>query len=347
MRPGALERRGLGLRRPPGDQPEDRLLHHLRLRHDRSLQGLPEPRHRLRHLGRHRERRPSTTTASPTSPSTSSIGINAGPLFGALGDPGRRHPGAGDRRRRRPRARPVRRRGRHRLVPLARPGGPTSGPSPRSPATSPTTTSGARPAPPACARASATRSTRPDDGHVLFMASRAGVLEELLRGRRPRWTSSSAGRARSTPTTPGATASCRPSCATSSRTKTAPEWIDFGGEVNTPIAPVNTPKTLPTTRSSRTGSPLLTRRPSSAPTSCFPAALRRRGAAAPGQGADGRTAHRRRPALGARLRRRSDRHRPATGGHSGPTRKRRDRPEGEHDGQGPARRARAQATSRP
>jgi crotonobetainyl-CoA:carnitine CoA-transferase CaiB-like acyl-CoA transferase len=28
------------------------------------------------------------------------------------------------------------------------------------------------------------------------------------------------------------------------RTKTATEWLDFGGRVNTPIAPVNTPKTL-------------------------------------------------------------------------------------------------------
>jgi len=28
------------------------------------------------------------------------------------------------------------------------------------------------------------------------------------------------------------------------RTKTAKEWLDFGGEINTPIAPVNTPKTL-------------------------------------------------------------------------------------------------------
>jgi crotonobetainyl-CoA:carnitine CoA-transferase CaiB-like acyl-CoA transferase len=28
------------------------------------------------------------------------------------------------------------------------------------------------------------------------------------------------------------------------RTKTAAEWLDFGGRVNTPIAPVNTPKTL-------------------------------------------------------------------------------------------------------
>jgi crotonobetainyl-CoA:carnitine CoA-transferase CaiB-like acyl-CoA transferase len=28
------------------------------------------------------------------------------------------------------------------------------------------------------------------------------------------------------------------------RTKTANEWLDFGGEVNTPIAPVNTPKSV-------------------------------------------------------------------------------------------------------
>ena len=28
------------------------------------------------------------------------------------------------------------------------------------------------------------------------------------------------------------------------RTKTAAEWLEFGGRVNTPIAPVNTPKTL-------------------------------------------------------------------------------------------------------
>ena len=58
------------------------------------------------------------------------------------------------------------------------------------------------------------------------------------------WISSSAGRARSTPTTPAATASSRASCATSSTPRRPQEWLDFGGRVNTPIAPVNTPKTL-------------------------------------------------------------------------------------------------------
>ena len=45
------------LRRPAGPQPEDRLLQHLGLRHDRPVPGLPEPRRGLRHLGRHRQRR--------------------------------------------------------------------------------------------------------------------------------------------------------------------------------------------------------------------------------------------------------------------------------------------------
>ena len=38
---------GAGVRRPGGRQPADRLLHHLGLRDDRALQGLPQPRHRL------------------------------------------------------------------------------------------------------------------------------------------------------------------------------------------------------------------------------------------------------------------------------------------------------------
>jgi hypothetical protein len=42
------------LRGPAEDQPEDRLLHHLRLRHDRPVREPAEPRHRLRHLGRAR-----------------------------------------------------------------------------------------------------------------------------------------------------------------------------------------------------------------------------------------------------------------------------------------------------
>ncbi len=85
MRPGSLARRGVGFDDLRDDQPQDRLLHHLGLRHDRPLPRLPQPRRGLRHLGRHRQgrhrrrglhvhpraRRPSASTPAP--------------LFGALG----------------------------------------------------------------------------------------------------------------------------------------------------------------------------------------------------------------------------------------------------------------------
>ena len=57
MRPGSLARRGVGFDDLRGHEPEARLLHHLGVRHDGSLPRLPEPRDRLRHLGRHREGR--------------------------------------------------------------------------------------------------------------------------------------------------------------------------------------------------------------------------------------------------------------------------------------------------
>ena len=84
-------------------------------------------------------------------------------------------------------------------------------------------------------------------------------------------------------------------------TKTAQEWLEFGGRVNTPIAPVNSPRTL-------LDDPAIRRPPPTAPGvggGCGPtlhaAALRRRGAAAPGEGTHGGPAHRGGLALGARL----------------------------------------------
>ncbi len=56
MRPGSLARRGVGFDDLKALNPEDRVLHDLGLRDDRPLPRLPEPRHRLRHLGRHRQR---------------------------------------------------------------------------------------------------------------------------------------------------------------------------------------------------------------------------------------------------------------------------------------------------
>ena len=40
------------------------------------------------------------------------------------------------------------------------------------------------------------------------------------------------------------TPSCTPNCRDIFRTRTTAEWVRFGGEVDTPIAPANTPKTL-------------------------------------------------------------------------------------------------------
>ena len=57
-------------------------------------------------------------------------------------------------------------------------------------------------------------------------------------------TCSSGGRGPSTPTTPGATSSCGPSCRDIFRTRTAGEWIESGTTANFPVAPVNSPKTI-------------------------------------------------------------------------------------------------------
>ena len=57
MRPGALAKRGLGYDEAARGEPGDRVLHDLGLRHDRSVQGHAEPRHRVRHVGRARRAR--------------------------------------------------------------------------------------------------------------------------------------------------------------------------------------------------------------------------------------------------------------------------------------------------
>ena len=82
----------------------------------------------------------------------------------------------------------------------------------------------------------------------------AGVLEELLRGRRPRRTSSSAGPAPSTPTTPGATASSSASCATSSAPRRRRSgWSSAAGSTRRSRRSTR-PRRCSTTRSSPTAS---------------------------------------------------------------------------------------------
>ena len=98
---------------------------------------------------------------------------------------------------------------------------------------------------------------------------RAGLLEELLRSRSTVWTSSSAGRARSTPTTPGAIASSSASCATSSPPRRHRNGSTSAGE-STRRSPRSTrPRRCSRTRSSPTAS-RCSRRRTWAPTSCSP-----------------------------------------------------------------------------
>ena len=70
MRPGGLDRRGLGFDALRKVNPAHRVLHDLRLRRDRPVPRHAEPRHRVRRVGRHRATRRSTTTGSRTCPST-------------------------------------------------------------------------------------------------------------------------------------------------------------------------------------------------------------------------------------------------------------------------------------
>ncbi|HEX4174398.1 MAG TPA: CoA transferase, partial [Acidimicrobiales bacterium] len=82
-----------------------------------------------------------------------------------------------------------------------------------------------------------------DGGHVLFMASEQAFWKNFCEGVDridlfERWPGSKyADHARGN-------RELRSQLRDIFRTKTAQEWLDFGGAVNTPIAPVNTPKTL-------------------------------------------------------------------------------------------------------
>ena len=81
------------------------------------------------------------------------------------------------------------------------------------------------------------------DGHVLFMASEQAFWKNFCDGRRPpravremAWLEVRRPRARQ----PRAQAELRDIF----KTRTTDEWIAFGNEVNTPMAPVNTSKTI-------------------------------------------------------------------------------------------------------
>ena len=179
----------------------------------------------------------------PGIPDHVSIGINAGPLFGALGHPRRGHPRPRDRRGRRSSSSRSPTPPRPSTGTAARPTARTSGRSPRSPATSPTTTCGGSRRSRGCAAGSATRSYASTDGYVLFMASEQHFWKKFTDAvERPELFER--GPARSTATTPAATPRCRPSSPRSSPRRSTAEWVEFGIDVDVPIAPVNTPHTV-------------------------------------------------------------------------------------------------------
>ena len=150
-------------------------------------------------------------------PEHPSIGIHAGPLFGALGILAGIIQARRDGRGLPDRDRAVRRRRVHGLVPHRDVEGLRAARVRGDGQHEPTTTSAARPAPPGMREGVRYQMYEAADGHVLFMASRAGVLEELLRRRRAHGPVRAVARQASTPTTPAATASCSASCARSSR----------------------------------------------------------------------------------------------------------------------------------
>ena len=181
------------------------------------------------------------------------IGINVGPAARRPRPAGRDHPGPGDRRGLPDGDRPVRRRRRHRLVPdrdlagLRAPRGRGHRQRVRR------------------LRAPGARHRRHAGGRALpdlrvgrrpraLHGLRAGVLEELLRGHRPSRPVRALARARSTPTTPGATSSCRPSLEDIFRPRPRPSGWPSRDEHNTRSPRSTRPRRSPTTRSSRTAS---------------------------------------------------------------------------------------------
>ena len=242
MRPGGLERRGLGYDRlrevnprivfctisgygmtgPYKDMPSHGIAYDV-------WAGLVQP-----------EEIEDGFVAIPEHPS---MGIHAGPLFGALGvlaavirarATGEPTPA---------RDRPVRRRRRHGLAALRDMARPTSGPRTRSPATP--SDNYQRRAPGTAGMRDGVRYQfyETKDGHVLFQASEREFWENFCRG---------IDRADLFERYPGSkyadhavgNVELRTELRDIFRSRTSAEWVQLGEQVNTPIVNVNTPKTI-------------------------------------------------------------------------------------------------------
>ena len=172
-----------------------------------------------------------------------SIGINAGPGVRRARPARRRAARARDGRGLPARDRAVRRGRRDRLAAQRDVARRTSGPSRRSPATRPTTTSAARRAPAGMEAGVRYQFYATTDGYILFMASEREFWKNFCEGvGRPelfeRWPGSQYGdHARGN-------TELRAILREIFATRSSAEWLEFGLEHNTPIAPSNTPKTI-------------------------------------------------------------------------------------------------------
>ena len=306
MRPGALAKRGLSFERMQEVNPRIVFCSISGYGATGPVQGHAEPRHRLRHVGRPGARRGRRATASRSCPSTRASASTPGPLYGALAilaaviDARATGTGCAMEVAQSDAAaffdwyrietwksyeRPARR-GVRQQVRQLRAAGAGYGR--------------------ACAKASATRCTPTTDGHVLFMASEQEFWKNFCEAvGRPelfeRWPGSKfADHARGNEELQAILTEIF-------KSRTAAEWIAFGNEHNTPIAPVNTPKTIADDPQFRYRLPWIPAERLDADMLPFPVKLDRRGAPAADPGARRRRAHRRGALLGRRLQRRADR----------------------------------------
>ena len=281
---------------------------HLGLRRDRSrTSDLPSPRHRVRHVGRRRRARSSTTTASADIPSTRRSASTPGPLFGALGILAAHHPRA--RRRARAACMEVAQSDAaayfdwYRIETLQGLRAPAVGGhrqrvrrlrAPR------------RPASPGMRRGRALPDLRVGGRPRAVHGVGAGVLEELLRGHRPHGPVREVAGQRSIADHARGNVELQASCATIFKHE------DHDGvarrsrnEHNTTIAPVNTPKTI-ARRPAVPGDRLTWISKEQLGAEQLPSPIQVDGEElpVPHRGADRRAAHRRSAARRARLRRR-------------------------------------------
>ena len=302
--PARSSGRGLGSTDLRPVNPRIVFVQHLRLRRDRALQG--HPSHGIAY--------DTWAGISPPAfdddgfsyiPEHVSIGIYAGPLYGALailaavirardtGDGADLELAQSDAR---PPSTGI----------AASPGGPTSARSPRSPATPSDNYERRAPGTGGMREGVRYQIYAASDGYVLFMASEQAFWKNFCEASTAR-TCSSAGRARRSPITRAATGAAGRAARRSSRPVRVAEWIEFGGRANTPIAPVNTPKTIvddPQFRRTPAVDP--EPRPLDGEQLPFPLKFVGEDSAGPDEGTHGRRAHRRGAARRARLRRHQD-----------------------------------------